>query len=148
MSNLANKDEALRCEDIARRALHDGNREKAVRFLKKSLKLYHTSSAEKLLHTVYKGAAKHDQRSSQAADENSGKPEGVRRRTAEAKGTPQTPQAATGLNYTPQQLQDVNAITKLRDYYQILGLGKTATDADIKKAYRKVLRSSRRCTTC
>ena len=40
MASLANKDEAEKCRDMAKRFLERGEREKAVRFFEKSLKLY------------------------------------------------------------------------------------------------------------
>lgn len=41
-----NKDEALRCIDIAEQCITDGNIEKALRFLSKAEKLYSTSKAQ------------------------------------------------------------------------------------------------------
>ena len=41
-------------------------------------------------------------------------------------------------SYTPEDLEEVNKKIKIKDYYQILDLTKSATEADIKKAYRRV----------
>lgn len=41
-----NKDEALRCIDIAEQCIADGNSEKAWKFLIKAEKLYSTSKAQ------------------------------------------------------------------------------------------------------
>lgn len=40
MASLANKDEAEKCRDMAKKFLGRGESEKAVRFFEKSLKLY------------------------------------------------------------------------------------------------------------
>lgn len=40
MASLANKDEAVKCRDMAKVFLSRGEHEKAVRFFEKSLKLY------------------------------------------------------------------------------------------------------------
>lgn len=44
-----NKDEAERCRDIAAGALQQGNHDKAIKFLKKSLSLYPSPGVEALL---------------------------------------------------------------------------------------------------
>ena len=36
------------------------------------------------------------------------------------------------------QIDDINRIKSLKDFYEILSIEKTATPEDIKKAYRKV----------
>ena len=41
-----NRDEAVRCINIAKRCIADGNNEKAAKFLKKSLALHETALAK------------------------------------------------------------------------------------------------------
>lgn len=40
-----NKDEALKCIHLAEKFLHSGHKEKAIKFLNKSIKLYSTEKA-------------------------------------------------------------------------------------------------------
>ena len=48
-----NKDEALKCLNLAEKLLHSGHREKGIKFLKKSIKLYSTKKAEGKFSRLY-----------------------------------------------------------------------------------------------
>ena len=49
------------------------------------------------------------------------------------------PQSEPASNdYTPEQIEAVRKIKQCKDYYEILGVTKDATDSDLKKAYRKL----------
>ncbi|CAK1556011.1 unnamed protein product [Leptosia nina] len=129
MTFEGNKDEAERCIEIAQNAFAAGNYEKAERFLMKSERMYPTARAKDLL-TVVRAAIPTG--SAPKRTPPSSPSEDVRRRKTPA---PQPEKR----EYSPEQLEAVRRInTKCKDYYEILGVSKEATDSDIKKAYKKL----------
>lgn len=126
-----NKEAAEECVEKAVSYLSEGKIEKAEKLLNKSLSLHATKRAEELLEKIKCGAyTKQRPTSGNASDD------GLRQRTTAGQGA--KTESATEADYTPEQLEAVKRIKKCKDYYEVLGVTKEATDTDIKKAYKKL----------
>ncbi|XP_012263613.1 dnaJ homolog subfamily B member 12 [Athalia rosae] len=123
----SNKDEADRCLEFAVQFILDGQCDKAEKFLQKAQKLFPTKRAEDLLSKL---AMKTKQN-----PKSEGEPE-LRKRHSISKDGSQTQQSSN--DFTKDQIEAVKKIKKCKDYYEILGVSKDATDGDIKKAYKKL----------
>ncbi|XP_015747590.1 PREDICTED: dnaJ homolog subfamily B member 14-like [Acropora digitifera] len=126
-----NKDEAIKCRELAEKYIREGNKEKALKFLAKSNKLYPSKEVEELISTLSRngmstdGSHKHKQNG-----------ENVRQRSTRESANGEAVREEK--NYTPEQLQAVKNIKKCKDYYEILGVSKDATEADLKKQYKRL----------
>jgi hypothetical protein len=113
----SNKDEAHKCISIAQSSLAAGDFKKALKFAEKSIRLFPTGQGEQLLKTI--------QVKSKA-------------RPSTTQKTTQ-PKAEPDRKHTPEQSKAVKSILACgQDYYKVLSVERTATDIQIKKAYRKV----------
>ncbi|EFA84686.1 DnaJ-like protein [Heterostelium album PN500] len=158
-----NKDEALRCIEIAMKRIGEGNKEGAIKFLNKSIALYPTSKARDLLE-FYSSQDSVDggvnESSSTTNDSNISK-EGEeqesntvhKRHTSSSTTTEQssssTPSSSSSSTsttttsenkpkFTREQVELIKKIKTCKSYYEVLEVKKTATEVDIKKAYRKL----------
>ncbi|CAG7668728.1 unnamed protein product [Allacma fusca] len=130
-----NKDEAERCIELAEQAFNAGDRAKAVRFLGKAERLYPTQKGRDLLELLNKLA------DTTTKDTDAG----PRRRESSAKAkaspsreAPSGESKSSGPEFTQEQNDSVKKVRSSKDYYEILGVSKEATDSDLKKAYRKL----------
>ncbi|CAB3362611.1 Hypothetical predicted protein [Cloeon dipterum] len=99
----------------------------------KAEKLYPTPKAKELLAKLQNMQDNQGQRN--AEDE----PSFVRQRTsANKENTAPSSSGTDEADYTSDQLEAVKRIKKCKDYYEVLGVTKEATDSDIKKAYKKL----------
>lgn len=123
----SNKDEANKCLDIAVRYIQQGNKEKAEKFVKKAHKLYPSSKSEELLQSVLE------------MDNESSKADAKEERSEQSYPRPNNDEASTSsADYTQDQIEAVKRIRKCKNYYEILGITKSSSETELKKAYRKL----------
>ncbi|XP_011695643.1 PREDICTED: dnaJ homolog subfamily B member 12 [Wasmannia auropunctata] len=123
----SNKDEAERCMELAERFMRERKYDEAEKFARKAQKLYPTKKAEDLLAEVAL-LSKQNQKSESA------EPNVRKRQNVTKDGT----HSQSNSEYSKEQLEHIKRIRKCKDYYEILGVSKDATDSDIKKAYKKL----------
>ncbi|KYQ96699.1 DnaJ-like protein [Tieghemostelium lacteum] len=130
----SNKEEALRCIDIAIEKFESGNYEGGFKFLNKSNSLYPNAKAKEL-EQFYK--AKQNNTSSSSSSHKPTHTDTNNNTSSSSSSTPTTPGSPTA-TYTIEQVDAIKKIKKSKNFYEILEVSKTATDSEIKKAYRKV----------
>lgn len=158
----SNKDEALRCFAIAEKYFSADNLTAARKFCAKSISLFGTPQAEKLLVRINAADANPSTSSSTSGGSASSSASSSTGPSTTSSATEEHPSAAgmkhrhhsqkaassTGTangsakqrDYTPEQHAVVKRVRgcKVTEYYEILAVKKDCEEADIKKAYRKV----------
>ncbi|CAL0320076.1 unnamed protein product [Lupinus luteus] len=138
-----NKDDALKCLKIGKEALEAGDPSRALKFLSKARRLDPTLPVDDLLSAIQKDEG--DQPAAAASGEPSEpssplKPSGqpsIRRRGL-ARGSSSASSSSVAATYTDEQISVIREIRRKKNYYEILGLEKSCTVDDARKAYRKL----------
>ncbi|KJA28056.1 hypothetical protein HYPSUDRAFT_34365 [Hypholoma sublateritium FD-334 SS-4] len=145
-----NKDEAVRCLAIAQKHYNADNIPSARKFCLKSIALYETPEATRLLAAINKAAASSSSSggdgdaSASAGSQTEEHPSaaGLKHRQ-QSKATGNGTAGGMGgekREYTQEQMAIVKRVRvcKVTEYYEILAVKKECEDAEIKKAYRKL----------
>lgn len=131
----SNKDEANRCIEIGQTALRLGNVEKAAKMLEKAQKLFPCQRAEDLLKDIHNRTHSKGSSGEEATTTTtSGEGQARRRKGGDSSTSPSTAEPT----YTPDQVTLVKRVLKCKDFYEVLSVCKESTDAEIKKAYKKL----------
>lgn len=148
-----NKDEAIRCFLIAEKHFNAENLVAARKFCTKSISLFSTPQAEKLLVRINNSTTSSTPNgsSSTSGAEEHPSATGMKHRHQNPPST-STPTSTNGSakkrDYTQEQHTIVKRVRacKVTEYYEILELKKECEEADVKRAYRKVwLRYQKPC---
>ncbi|TFK62999.1 DnaJ-domain-containing protein [Pluteus cervinus] len=152
----SNKDEAQRCLSISKKHYDAGNWSAARKFCQKSITLFETPEAVRLLASINAGET---QAGSSAAGSSSSGAEahpsasGTKQRHNQASGNGNgSTTSGTGSNgtaggmggekreYTTEQHATVKRVRacKVTEYYEILSVQRECEEGEIKKAYRKL----------
>nr|GAT45738.1 predicted protein [Mycena chlorophos] len=146
----SNREEAVRCLSIAQKHLSAANYSSARKFAQKSISLFETPEAIRLLASINSAeaaggpAAASSSSTSSGAEAHPSASGSTHRRTngSAASGGSGTAGGMGGeqREYTPEQQEVVRRVRacKVTEYYEILAVKRECEDGEIKKAYRKL----------
>ncbi|KAI3470040.1 hypothetical protein Pfo_026703 [Paulownia fortunei] len=133
-----NKDEALKCLKIAKDSIKSGDRSRGLKFLNKARRLDPSIEIDDLLSNL-NASQPEDKNPDVPIDENpsNSSRSGPRCRVPATRPSSST-SSSTSATYTEEQVTVVREIKRKKDYYEILGLEKSCSAEDVRKAYRKI----------
>ncbi|CDW82351.1 UNKNOWN [Stylonychia lemnae] len=146
------QDEAVKCMSVAEEAMKNQDWDKALRFLDKSMRFKETQKAIYLKSEVMKKMkgegpdANNNEQSADPADDTQSNGTASTSKTSQKKQpTPkkeerkkEETQPQEPPNYSKEDVEKCKEILSKSNYYEILGITKTAEENEIKKAYKKL----------
>ncbi|KAJ4844620.1 hypothetical protein Tsubulata_023446 [Turnera subulata] len=134
-----NKDDALKCLKIGKDALQSGDRARALKFIAKARRLDPSLDVGDLLSTIEnESAAAPDQAAPSTNGPTKAEPKVRHRNPAAGLSSSSSSASSTTASYTEEQITIVREIKRKKDYYEILGVEKSCSVEDVRKAYRKL----------
>jgi|UniRef100_A0A2N9IA40 DnaJ family protein B protein 12 len=139
-----NKDDALKCFKIGKQAFEAGDRSRALKFISKARRLDPTLPVDDLLSEIEKES---NGPSDPPAQDSTGPVNNGASEPSKPSDQPSVRHRGPSLasssgsgskSYTEEQITIVRQIKKKKDYYEILGVEKSCTVEDVRKAYRKL----------
>ncbi|KAJ6430908.1 hypothetical protein OIU84_018419 [Salix udensis] len=124
-----NKDEAIRCVRIAEEAIASGNKQRAFKFSKMAQRLNPKLSVNHLLSASEKLDSSEN---SASAGQNDHKDRNTNGFVSSDEGL------SAERSYTEEHVHLIRHINRNKDYYGILGVEKSCSVEEIRKAYRKL----------
>ncbi|KAJ3046874.1 DnaJ sub B member 14, partial [Rhizophlyctis rosea] len=146
-TEVMNRDEALRCLGISKQKFEAGNSDAALKFAKKAQALEETEEITQWLAFLDKHGNTSSPSTQSASASTSSKPTSSnlrnRSKPSASSSSSSTPaeEDKPSRPFTPDQIEGIKRIKACKakgDLYAILGLEKGSTEAEIKKAYRKL----------
>ncbi|OQR80379.1 dnaJsubfamily B member 14-like [Tropilaelaps mercedesae] len=141
----SNREDALQAIRIAKKALQDGNVEKAKRLLQKSIRLCPTSHAKELLDVLEKGENQQNAANDETSNSPTTRPHNGAGKSSHknggkgVEGTASRGVSPARVECTPEQAEAVKRITKSKNYYEVLEIEKeNFSESELKKKYRKL----------
>lgn len=125
-----NKDEALKCIGIAKAAIASGYKQRALKFIKIAKRLDSNLSVDGLLAACE--TLDSTPSASSTTEEGPAAGEKIRNETKTANSS------SKNTNYTDENIKLIQEIKRHKDYYAILGVEKSCTVEEIRRAYRKL----------
>ncbi|KAF5190732.1 chaperone protein dnaJ [Thalictrum thalictroides] len=125
-----NKDEALRCVKIAEAAIASGDKQRSLKFIKIAQRLNNNVAVDDLLASC----AKLDSENSKAATDQ----RNSHHTSREYKPSSSSECINGQQNYTAEHVNLIREVKRNNDYYSILGVKKSCSVEEIRKAYKKL----------
>lgn len=130
--NIANREEAEKCRDIAKECMRRGDYAKAEKFFDKSLRLFPLPGVRALRDKAAQLQQETSSTKSNRSGPSSPAPPSSSARVAE--------ESTSSRSFTPEQeagSRKILASAKV-SHYEVLGVSRDASEAEIRKSYRKL----------